>query len=60
MTLTQQEHNLFAAGETACKKPQQWGGQGTLIICPSQSTLSLPSCGQVGEATASAHAHVQL
>lgn len=28
--------------------------------CPSQPTLSLPSPGQVGEATAPAHAHVQL
>ena len=63
MTLIQQEQreqNPCAAEETACRKPQQWGGEGSLSICPSRPTLSLPSHGQVGETTAPAHAHVQL
>lgn len=56
----QQEQNPCAAGETACRSIQQWGGEGSLSICPSQLILSLPSHGQAGEATAPAHAHVQL
>lgn len=42
----QQEQNCCAA-EAACRKPQQWGGESSLSICPSQPALSLPSHGRL-------------